>query len=134
MHNVPVWPVETFRCCTCTTKKSAPCDTFFRNHKSWTNKIVYLEWALANLQNISIYYPSGKYKHSICSFSEYYCYKTVFMHNICAPLKDIWCIHDTSVHKILLALNLTIIFIKPLTCNKTTFIFLSNTLSLTFET
>ena len=76
---VPCW---SFRCQMCTTKKHALCDIFFffKNHESWTKQIVYLKWALANLQNMTIYYPSEKYKLSICSFSEYYCYQIVFVH------------------------------------------------------
>ena len=36
---------------------------------SFTMNLLHLIWALVNLQNMPIYYPSGKYKLSICSFS-----------------------------------------------------------------
>ena len=57
-------------------------------HESWTKQFVNLKWALDNLKNMPIYYPSGKYKLSIRSYSEYYCYKIVFLHiNFFEPLK-----------------------------------------------
>ena len=64
----------------CTTKKHAPCDRLkITNHEP--KEILHLIWASANLQKIPIYHPSGKYKLSICSFSEYFCYKIVFVQN-----------------------------------------------------
>ena len=73
-----MWLVEQdVRCHVCTTRKHAPRDTFFRNHK--LNHVS--EMSLSYLQNMSIYYPSGKYKLSICSFLEY-CYTIVFVSDI----------------------------------------------------
>ena len=82
-------------------------------------KIVYLKIALA-MPNMAIYFSSGKYELSICSFLEY-CYHTIIsvQHTLC-PSK--WClVHDWNVHMIFSALNLTIICIKPFTLNNTTF-------------
>ena len=48
------------------------------------------DMSLANLQNMPIYYPSEKYKPSICSFSKYFSYKIVFVHiNYFATYKKI---------------------------------------------
>ena len=114
LFRVPCWD---FRCYMCTRKKRARCDTvsFLRNHESRTKQIMYLKWALANFQNMSIYYPSGKYKLSIRSFSGYhYCYKIIFLHIILCPSKKCF-VHD-NVHKVFSALNLIIIFMKAFIC------------------
>ena len=70
-----------FRCHACTTKKHAPHDMFFRNHE--LNHVT--EIRLRYLQNMPVYYPSRKYKLSMCSFLAY-CYTIVFVHDI-VPLK-----------------------------------------------
>ena len=65
----------------------------------------------ANLFN----YPSEKYKLLICSFLEYYSYKIIFVYIILCISKRCL-VHDTNVRKVFPALNLTIIFIKFITC------------------
>ena len=73
------------RCQMCTTKKCTPCDTFFRNHEP--NRVP--EMSLSCLQDMPIFYTSGKYELSI-HFSLEYCYTTVSVHIILclsAPLK-----------------------------------------------
>ena len=83
---VPYWDL---RCYMYTTKKRAPCDNFLKNHELWTKRMVYLKWALANLQNMTIYYHSGKYSLSIRSSLEYWC-KIVFVCRLfCDPQKDV---------------------------------------------
>ena len=75
--------------------------------------------SLSYLQNISIYFNSGKYKLSIRSFLEYF-YTIIFAHVVFyIPQKDFWCMRN--VRKIFPALNLTVICIMPFICNNTTF-------------
>ena len=94
--------VETFGA-RCAWKKCAHCDTFSRYHELWKKQIVHLKWAFVNLQNMAINYLQKKYKLSIRSFLEYYCYKTVLMRiTVFSVLKNF--VHDTNLHKI---------FIKP---------------------
>ena len=67
----------------CTTKmeKPSPCHTFFRNHEP--NRVP--ETSLSYLQNMSIYFPSVKYKLSIRSLLE--CYTIVLVcHFFFVPL------------------------------------------------
>ena len=52
-----------------TTKKRAPCDTFFRNHE--LDRVHEINRS-CSLQNMSIYYHSGKHKPSTCYFLDYY--------------------------------------------------------------
>ena len=101
--------------CIKVVKKCTPGDTFFRNHE----KYCVPKMSLSYLQNMPIYFSSGKYKLSIHSFL-IYCYTIVFGHNFLHPSK--WClVHNKNVHKICSALNLKIICITPFTCNNTTF-------------
>ena len=76
------------------------------NHES--NRVP--EMMLSYLQNMSFYYPSGKYKLAIHSFLEFY-YTIVFVHDIVLLKRMFGAWYN--VHKIFSALNLTIIFIKP---------------------
>ena len=75
---------------------------FFRSHKSWTKQILYMKWSFDNLQNITIYYPSGIHKLSICSFLDYYWYKIAFMYIILRPSKRCL-VHDTNIPKFVLS-------------------------------
>ena len=99
---VPYWDL---RCYMYTTKKRVPCDNFFKNHELWTKKMVYLKWALANLQNMTIYYHSGIYWLSIGAKS-----------SLCAdyfvPLKKMYCAWHKWAQTFSSAVNLRIIFIK----------------------
>ena len=76
---------------------------------------------LSYSQNMPIYFASKKYKLSIHSFLEY-CYTIVLVHDILCPSNESL-VHDstTNMHKIFSALNLTIICIRPFTCNNTIF-------------
>ena len=109
---VSCWDI---RCHACNTKKHVLRDTSCRNPE--LNRVPKIN--LSYLQNISIFCPSGKCKLLIHSFLRYH--NTIhFMHNI-VPLKR-YLVHDTKVHKIFLALALTITLIKSFTCNNTAFI------------
>ena len=77
------------------------------------------EMGLSYLQNIQVYYPSVKYELLIRFFLDY-CYTIIFVKNILCPSKGCL-VHDTNKHKIMSVLNLTIICIKPFTCNSTNF-------------
>ena len=92
----------------CTTKKRALCDTFFKNHE---RKRV-LEMNLRYLQNMPIYCPLRKYKLS--TFLDY-CYTFVIAHDF-FTLKSMFGAWYKCAQNFL-ALNLTIIFIKPFTDN-----------------
>ena len=106
-----------FMCHTTTMKKHAPHDTFFKNHE--LNRVT--EISLSYIQNIPIYCPSGEYKFSVRFFLDYW-YTIVFV-QYCAPQNDVWWMIQMCT-KFCSALNLTIIFIKPFTCNNTNFILL----------
>ena len=97
-----------------TVKKREPPHAFFRNHKP-NHVLEYI--SLGYFQNMPIYYTSAKYKLSVCS-----CYTVIFVHNISSSCPSKGCLkHDTNMHKILSALNMTIICMKPSFCNNTTF-------------
>ena len=49
------------------------------------------------LQNMAIYYPSGKCKLSIPSFLEHYC-AILFVHNVLCPSKG-YLVHDANMFK-----------------------------------
>ena len=110
---VPYW---NFRNHMCTTKNHAPCDRL-KIVKHEPNKFCTWHEPWLIYKTGQIYHPSGKYTLSICSFSEYFCYKIVFAHiNPFVPLKDMfgWCIIK-FVQKLFPVLNLTIIFMKSFT-------------------
>ena len=72
--------------CTTTVKKRAPRDTFVRNHEPHRLP----ETSRSYLQNMPIYFPSGKYKLTIRSFLEY-CYTQSFWYATFRALqKDVW--------------------------------------------
>ena len=67
------------------------------------NQIVYRKWdfCLRYLQNMQIYYPSGKYKPPIHSFLEYfYTIPDRLCAWYCASGLKGCLVHDTNVHKI----------------------------------
>ena len=95
-------------------KKRVPSDNFFRSHEP--NCVP--EMNLNHMQNMSIYYPSGKYKLSVRSFIEC-CYIIVFVHynsEFVRHKRMVWCMIEKQP-KYFRALNLKIIFINSFTCN-----------------
>ena len=96
-------------------KKCEPCGTFFRNHER--NRVP--EISLSYSQNMPSYFPSGRYKLSICLFLEY-CYTIVMVDDISRPSNGCL-LYDRNVYKILSALNLTLVCINSFTSNKATF-------------
>ena len=109
-------PCLDFWCtCVCNTKKHAPRDTFFRNHKQ--NRVTGM--SLSHLQTMPIYYILEKYILSIRCFKKH-CATIVLEHNIfCAPQKDVvWCMTQTCTF-FFSALNLIVICIKSVTYNST---------------
>ena len=58
------------------------------------------------LQNMPIYYPSGKYKISIRFFQFEYWYTVKFVHDISCPSKGCL-VHDRNAHEIFAVLNTT---------------------------
>ena len=93
------------------SKKHATCDiTFLRNHE----QIMYLKWAFAISKTCQLWN---------ISFQLFFFFR-VLLHNrfsaqyFVSPSKGCL-VHDTNVHKIFSALNLTIIFLKP--CNNNFF-------------
>ena len=82
LHNIFVCLVETLRTTRAPRRNMHLVIFFFRNDEL-------PEMSLRNLQNASVYYPSGKYKLLIRSCLEY-CYTIIFVHNI-VPLKRMSC-------------------------------------------
>ena len=81
LHNIFACVVETLRATRAPRRNMYLVIFFFRNDE--LNRLP--EMSLRNLQNASVYYPSGKYKLLIRSCLEY-CYTIIFVHNT-VPLK-----------------------------------------------
>ena len=69
------WLVETFGATRASRRNVHPRDTVFKNHEP--NRVP--DMSLGYFQNIPIYYTSEKYKLSIRSFLDYFCYTIVSM-------------------------------------------------------
>ena len=95
-----------FECHVCNLKNREPLNLF----SDIKNQIVHLKWALVICNTCQFITLEGNINFQFVP-SEH-CYRTVFVHNIFCSSKKFF-MHGTDMCKILLELNLTMIFIKP---------------------